>query len=66
MNELKKFLKLTGIFLLVCGIFSILFGIYINYMFDSSLLSINIGIIIGFGLSIGGVIVLIWGIRIKL
>ena len=63
MKELKKLLALIGIVLLGCGIFSIFFGIYV---FGLSYFSINIGMVIGFGLSIGGIILLISAIWIKL
>ena len=62
MNEIKKLFVLIGIILLGCGIFSISLGIYV---FGSEFFSFNIGMNIGLGLSIGGIIVLIWGIRIK-
>lgn len=63
MNEIKKLLGLIGIILLGCGIFSIFLNIYI---FGLSFFSFNIGMVITLSLSIGGILVLIWGIRIKL
>lgn len=62
MNEIKKFLVFLGIILVSCGIFIICLNLYV---FGSEYFYLNIGMILGFGLSIGGIMLLIWGARLK-
>ncbi|MFX1280442.1 MAG: hypothetical protein ACFFA3_13620 [Promethearchaeota archaeon] len=62
MNKIKKLLVFLGIILLSSGIFIICFNLYV---FGSEYFYLNIGMILGFGLSIGGVILLIGGVRLK-
>jgi len=64
MNEIKKLFVFLGLILIGCGILSASLSIYAFGI--SEFFTMNIGIILAFGLVIVGIILIIWGIKLKL